>query len=382
MRSTTLVIKNLSRRKGRAVLNSIGLILAIAVIVATFTISNSMEQKIGEEVEKYGPNIVVTPETKSISVPYGNVMVGRSTFQQAELEKLTTIPNAKNIRIVSPKLFTQAKSGENMLLVVGLNVEDEQYLKVWWDINGDMPDATSNEVLLGSEILTALSLSIGSSLELNGVDYRVSGYLSTTGSNDDYTVFVPLSSAQALTGQFGEVSLVDIGALCTDCPVEAISEQIMTAIPGIKASPVLQAVETRMQAVEQAARFSLMLAGVVLVAGCVGVMNTMVSSVQQRKREIGVFMSLGADDVFVYKIFIFEALVLGLVGGVLGSGLGVLSSVVLGPAMLATATSVSNIPSFVIPLSIGVSVVACLVASIYPTWKATKIDPVSALKAI
>jgi putative ABC transport system permease protein len=382
MRSTTLVLKNLSRRKGRAVLNSIGLILAIAVIVATFTISNSMEQQIGEEVEKYGPNIVITPETQSINVPYGNVMVGRSTFQQDELEKLANIPNAKNIRIISPKLFAQATSGEHTLLVVGLSAEDEQYLKVWWDINGEIPKDTDNEALLGSEIIKALDLFVGSNLELNGEVFKVSGYLSETGSNDDYTVFIPLVSAQVLTGQPGEISLVDIGALCTDCPVEAISDQIMTTIPGVRASPVLQAVETRMQTVEKAARFSLMLAGVVLVAGCVGVMNTMVSNVHQRKREIGIFMSLGADDVFVYKIFIFEALVLGLVGGFLGSGLGVLSSVVLGPAMLATTTSTSNIPNFVIPLSIGISVAACLVACIYPTWKATQIDPVSALKAI
>lgn len=137
-----------------------------------------------------------------------------------------------------------------------------------------------------------------------------------------------------------------------------------------------------MQAVEQAARFSLMLAAVVLVAGCVGVMNTMVLSVHQRRREIGVFMSLGADDILVYKMFMFEALLLGVLGGVLGSGLGVLASVVLGPAMLATATGLGNIPGFVIPLSIGVSTTACLVASLYPTWRATKIDPVSALKAI
>ncbi len=93
-------------------------------------------------------------------------------------------------------------------------------------------------------------------------------------------------------------------------------------------------------------------------------------------------MSLGADDILVYKMFMFEALLLGVLGGVLGSGLGVLASVVLGPAMLATATGLGNIPGFVIPLSIGVSTTACLVASLYPTWRATKIDPVSALKAI
>ena len=382
MRPTTLVLKNLQRRKTRTILNSIGLILAIAVIVATFTISNSMEQQIGQEVEKYGPNIVVTPQTQSIMVPYGNVMVGKSTFNQAELEKLATIPNALNIRIVSPKLYTEALvENQSMLLVEGVNVEDEQYLKVWWRINGEIPQ-TGNEAILGSEITKALGVSIGSDLKINGEPFRVTGYLNETGSNDDYTVFIPLASAQTLAGQPGEVSLVDIGALCNDCPVENISRQIMAVIPGVRASPVLQAVETRMQTVEQAANFSLMLAAVVLVAGCVSVMNTMISSVTQRRREMGVFMSLGADDVFIYKIFIFEALLLGLVGGVFGLGLGVFVSVFLAPLLLSTSASLSSVPVFVFPLSIGVSVVSCLVASLYPTWKATKIDPVSALKAI
>ncbi len=382
MRTENLVLKNLARRKGRTVLNSIGLILAIAVIVATVTISNSMEIKIGEEVEKYGPNIVVTPDTKSISVPYGSVTVGSSTFDEADLINLETIPNAVNIRIVSPKLFGQTVFEESNLLMVGVNAGDERLLKVWWEINGEVPEPGSDETLLGSQVISALELSIGSSIELNERTFTVVGYLSETGSNDDYTVFVPLATAQDMMGLPGKVSVVDIGALCSDCPVEEISQQIMDAIPSVKATPVKQAVETRMMAVEQAAKFSLGLASVVLVAGCVGVMNTMVSSVHQRRREIGVFLSLGADSIFVYKIFLFEAVLLGLVGGVLGAGLGVGASILIGPLMLSTATSISNVPTFVVPLSLGISVVSCLVASLYPTWRATKIDPVSALKAI
>jgi putative ABC transport system permease protein len=382
MRPENLVLKNLARRKGRTVLNSIGLILAIAVIVATVTISNSMEIKIGEEVEKYGPNVVVTPDTKSINVPYGSVTVGSSTFDEATLKNLETIENAVNIRIVSPKLFGQTEYEESNLLMVGVNADDERLLKVWWDINGEIPEPRSDETLLGSEVYSALELSIGSSIDLNDRTFTVTGYLSETGSNDDYTVFLPLATAQEMMGLPGKVSVVDIGALCSDCPVEEISKQIMDAIPGVKATPVKQAVETRMMAVEQAASFSLGLASVVLVAGCIGVMNTMVSSVHQRRREIGVFLSLGADSSFVYRIFLFEAVLLGLAGGLLGAGLGVASSVLLGPLVLSTVTSIGNVPRFVVPLSLAISVVACLVASLYPTWRATKIDPVSALKAI
>ncbi|MBT6603977.1 FtsX-like permease family protein, partial [Candidatus Bathyarchaeota archaeon] len=361
MRTENLVLKNLARRKGRTVLNSIGLIMAIAVIVVTVTISNSMEIKIGEEVEKYGPNIVVTPDTKSINVPYGSVTIGSSTFDEAKLTSLETIPNAVNIRIISPKLFGQTDYGESNLLMVGVNAGDERLLKVWWEINGESPEPGSDETLLGSQVFSALELSIGSSIELNDRAFTVTGYLSETGSNDDYTVFVPLATAQDMMGLPGKVSVVDIGALCSDCPVEDISQQIMDAIPSVKATPVKQAVETRMMAVEQAANFSLGLASIVLVAGCIGVMNTMVSSVHLRRREIGVFLSLGADALFVYRIFLFEAVLLGLAGGLLGAGLGVASSVLLGPLVLNTATSISNVPTYVVPLSLGISVLSCLI---------------------
>jgi putative ABC transport system permease protein len=382
MRSTTLVLRNLSQRKGRSILNSIGLILAIAVIVSTFTISRSMETQIGEEIEKYGPNIVVTPESRSVSVPYGNVIVGSSTFQETYIQNLAYIPNSKNIRIISPKLFGQAQVNEEYVLIVGLNLESERYLKVWWEIDGAIPKDDSNEVIVGSEIRAQLSLDAGSTIKLNGEPVTVIGVLAETGSNDDYTIFIPLHTAQTLLGQEGEVSLIDIGALCSDCPVETIAEQIMDAIPNVKASPVMQAVETRIKAVEQTANFSLLLASVVLIAGCAGVMNTMISSVHQRRREIGVFMSLGADESYIYRIFLSEAVILGLVGGILGAGLGIASSLLLGPIALSKPINFSDIPMFSIILSVGLSVAASIIASLYPTWRATKIDPVNALKAI
>lgn len=382
MRSITLVLKHLSRRKGRMVLNTIGLILATAVIVSTYTISEALEIQIGEEVEKYGPNIVVKPESSSITIPYGSVVVGRSTFSESYIEALVTIPNSKNLRIVSPKVFGQVEYRGSTILVVGVDPESEYDLKIWWRVDGDLPRENSNEALLGSEIKSTLGLALGSSFRMGDTEFTVTGFLDETGSNDDYTVYLPLHIAQELLDMRGEVSLVDVGALCSDCPVEEISQQIMEAIPGVRASPVKQAVETRMEAVEQTARFSLMLASVVLVAGCAGVMNTMVSSVHERRREIGVFLSLGADDSYVYGMFLLESVILGLTGGVLGTGLGLAASILLGPLMLTSPISIGNIPMHIVPLAVILSVVACLVSSLYPTWRATKIDPVSALKAV
>jgi len=374
MRTITFVLRNFSRRKGQFILNSIGLILAIAVIVSTTTLSQAMEGKIGEEVEKYGPNIVVKPESQSITIPYGNVLVGRSTFPESQLQKLSTIPNAKNVRTVSPKLFGQAQIAGEDVLIVGLNPESEVNLKIWWDYEGTLPREDSSEALFGSAIMEAFNLDIGSNVEINKRSFKIVASLSETGSNDDYTVFLPLHTAQELLGQPGEVSLVEIGALCSDCPVEEISRLIMDVIPEVKASPIKQAVETRMKAVEQTANLSLTLASVVLVAGCAGVMNTMASSVHQRRREI--------EDTYIYRIFLYESIILGVIGGLIGLGLGIASSMLLGPLLLQVPIQTRDIQIFSIPLSVGISVASCFVASLYPTWRAAKVDPVSALKAI
>jgi putative ABC transport system permease protein len=185
-----------------------------------------------------------------------------------------------------------------------------------------------------------------------------------------------------MLGLSGSVSLVDVGALCNNCPVEVISNQIMYTVPGVKATPVMQAVETRMKAVEQTASFSLLLAAIILVVGCAGVMNTMLASVHERLKEIGILMSLGADNRHLYKMFFWESVVLGLVGGLIGILVGVLSSILFGSVFINVQINIAEVPLYVVPLAIALSVLSCLVASIYPTWRASKVDPVKALKAV
>ena len=359
-----------------------GLVLAIAVIVSSISISRSLEISIGDEIEKLGPNIVVTPAAQSISIPYASVIVGNVTFPESAMDKIYTIPNKRNIRVLSPKLYGQVQYENNSLLVVGINASAEIGLKNWWKVNGAFPGNASNEALLGATVNSTLGLNLGSSIQFKDTLLNVVGVLEATGSVDDYSVFLPLRVAQTLLDLPGEVSIIDVGALCKDCPVEVIAQQITDAVPNVKATPVKQAVETRMKAVEQTASFSLMLASIILVVGCGGVMNTMLASVHERTREIGVFMSLGADSRYFYKMFILESLILGVAGGLAGAAVGVTSSLLLAPLFTGAAIDFAAIPLYLIPLAAFLAVSACVVASIYPTWRASKTDPVKALKAI
>jgi putative ABC transport system permease protein len=382
MKAITLVLKNFSRRKTRSILNTFGLILAIAVIVSTFTISSAMSEKIGDEVEKYGPNIVVKPDSKSLTIPYGSIMVGQSTFPEKYAESIMTIKNSANIRVMSPKLYGQATIGNQTYLIVGINASKEIQLKSWWQILGEYPADDSNQVMIGSSLKKALNTDVNQTLSVNDQPLRVVSILSETGSNDDYTIYVPIRTAQTMLNSLGQITLIDIGAICNNCPVEEIARQINEVIPAAKATPVKQAVETRMKAVEQATNFSLMLASVVLVAGCAGVMNTMLGSVQERKKEIGVFMSLGADNSYLYRMFLYESVIMGAVGGLIGAGGGIAVSLLIGPIFAGVSPSLQSMPLYIVPLSLLLSVGACIVSSTYPAWRAMQIDPVKALKTV
>ena len=375
-----MVLKNLSRRKGRAIASSIGLILAIAVIVSTLTVTGAMQTKIGNELEKYGSSIVVTPNSEKVTIPYGSVVIGNNLLDENSIDKIYAIADSENIRVLSPKLYNQIKYGSNTILVVGLFLEKEIQLKTWWNVTGSLPQNNTAEILLGSELKGALYTQISSSIILGNSSFVVSGILDQTGSIDDYSVFMPLNVSQKLFNRDGKISEINIGV--TDGKmIDEISNQIMEAIPNAKAIPITQAAGTRTLAVQQTASFSLLLASIILVVGIGGIMNTTQASVNQRMGEIGVLMSLGADNSHLYKMFFSEAVILGLIGGVIGSAIGIASSLLMGPLLINTQISLVELPLLVIPLAIGLSVVASVAASLYPTWRASKIDPVAALKA-
>ena len=382
MRTLTLVSKNLSRRKGRAIASSIGLILAIAVIVSTLTVSGAMQNSIGNELEKYGPSIVVTPNSERVSIPYGSVVIGNNLLTEDSVDKIYAIPDNESIRVLSPKLYDQVKYGNSTILVVGLFMEKEIQLKTWWNVTGSLPQNNTKEILLGSELKAAINEEIGSSITLGNSSFFIVGILDRTGSIDDYSIFMPLNVSQQFFNREGKISEINVSVLNNGNTIDKISNQIMEAVPNTKAIPITQAAGTRTLAVQQTASFSLLLAIIILVVGIGSIMNTTQASVNQRMSEIGILVSLGANNGHLYKLFLSEAVILGLVGGVIGTAVGIAASMLMGPLLINTSISLFDLPLVVIPLAIGLSVAANVGASLYPTWRASKIDPVKALKAI
>lgn len=149
-----------------------------------------------------------------------------------------------------------------------------------------------NEVLLGSDASKILDASSGDTIRIKEETFKVAGVLDQTGSQDDSLVFASLGKAQKILGKEGKITLAEVAALCSGCPIGDMVTQIAEKLPDAKVSAIQQVVEGRLKALDQFKRFSYAMAGVVVFIGSLIVFVTMMGSVNERTTEIGVFRAI------------------------------------------------------------------------------------------
>ncbi len=362
----------------------IGLVIGIATVVAMNLIVASMEAEVGKTLDEYGANILVVPKSDDLDLSYAGVSVGGVSFDSKTLEnsavdKIWGIENNENLNIISPKLIATDEINGVHAAIVGIDFESELKLKKWWKLNGTEPN--SNEAMAGSEAAEKLGLSVGDSVKVKGKNYTVSAIISETGSQDDSLVFMPLLDAQELFGKEGQLSLIEVSAFCNTCPIDEMVAQISAALPNAKVTAVKQAVQSRMELVGKLSTFSSVISVVVLVIGSLIVFTTMMSSVNERTREIGIFRAIGFRKGHIAKIILLEAFLVSLAGGIAGYLLGSISAMAIAPMLTSFDLSLALNP-YLAGSAILLSVSVGMASTIYPAWKASKLDPASALRAL
>jgi putative ABC transport system permease protein len=217
---------------------------------------------------------------------------------------------------------------------------------------------------------------------LRGKPFTLAGILDPTGSQDDQLIFTNLAAAQSLLDKAGLVSMVEVAALCTACPIEDMVRQISAALPDAKVMAIQQVVKGRMKTIGQFRQFAFGLSAVVVLVGGLVVLVTMMSSVKERTSEIGIFRSIGFRKRHVMRIIFMEAGIVSGISGIIGYMLGL--GIIHGGLRYFKAAQVPMIPHD-LSLVVGavlMAVVVGLMASIYPAIQAARLDPNDALKAL
>ena len=396
MRLLQVVAKDTLRRRRRVLYTALGVAVGVAAVVAVLTVARSGEQRIYSEIDKYGANMTVMPAINDVDLKLGDLRlgslaVGENYIAEDKLPEIRQIADGAirnaldiqdngDIATIAPKLYMNTIVKGTSIMVVGFNPEQERIIKSWWEMSGGRYPEQQNEAILGTRASSILGVDPGDSIAINGQDVTIVGVLGETGSQDDYQIFAPLKTVQQAFGKEGLISSMDIRALCSACPVESIADSINKTIPGVRAVAVRQIAETEMNLVGKINRFMLALAGITLVVGGFGVVNTMMASVHERIKDIGIMKAVGASRKQIVSMFIYEAIAVGVVGGIIGYIAGTLLSYVLGP-LIFDGLAVSYAPQYLLP-ALGLAILVTIVASVYPALRASHIRVADSLRSL
>ena len=385
MTLTSISVRNLLRRRGKAVFILAGLVTGIATAVGIYTFVETVTEDINHKMEQYGANILIVPRTENLALSYGGLSLGGVSFEmeeinESDLAKVHTIKNASNIAALGPMVLGVVSVGEKRVMLAGVDFNVSGILKPWWHIDGVFPKTSG--AVLGAEAARVLNLSVVDSVEVGGLDLPVTGILQPTGSQDDHLIFTSLSDAQQILKKTGRISMVEVAALCKDCPVDDMVGQLGDVLPGARVMAIQQVVKSRMEMLMQFKKFAYGVSAALLFTGGLVVLVTMMGSVRERTEEIGIFRAIGFRRAHIMRIIFMEAGIISGLAGVIGSFLGAASA---GAAMALFGGG----HGWHIPLSqttifgaILLSLLVGLTASAYPAALASRMDPNEALRAL
>ena len=390
--SLVLAFQNIRANKMRTFLTTLGIIIGVTAVISLITIVNGVIDTVMQEFSSLGAGTL----TVSVSgTPFKRGLTESDMEKILELDNvagvsptISTIKAAARGDVLLENVSVQGKSADyyenNQLVTIGrplsrIDTDNEAYVCV---IDRDLADHLfPGENPVGQQIMLAgvSYLVIGLEGENDDLMAAMSGF----GNSSDGTAVIPYTTARHLTGGNAITSLeiymedTDQAEALTD-EVEAVLNQAFNnredTFSIFSLDSVLDMMDTMMRT------FSYMLAGIASIAllvGGIGIMNMMLVSVSERTKEIGLRKAMGATPARIQMQFLTEAVVLSLIGGIMGVILGLLISWIV--AVLLEAAFVFSLSAVL--LGVGFSTAVGLIFGWAPAKKASQLSPIDALRS-
>ncbi len=388
MKLIDISLNNLLRKKGRTFFLVSGLAIGIGAAVAMTSVGNAMNREVMHALDEFGANILIVPATEGLPLSYGGLTVsavntGGRELTMNDVDRIRTIKNNQNISTIAPKLLVQTDVKGTKVLVAGVDFKAEQRLKKWWRVAAGMNPRDNGEALIGKDAAALLHIVPGDSIALaRGTTLRVSGVLDNTGSQDDGLIFADIKWLQQHFQKGNAVSLIELSALCSGCPIEDMVAQLNSTLPGARAVAVKETVELKMQAMHYFHKFSLGISALLLIVAGMIIFFAMTASVKERVQEIGLFRAIGFRTGHIILVLLTEAFIVSLLAGLTGYVIGVISPRFVAPYLMSAYNLTFVIDPVLAVRALVSSVLVGLAASVYPAVRAGRLDPVEALKTL
>lgn len=389
---------SLIANKMRSILTMLGIIIGVAAVIALVSIGNGVKQDIQNSISSLGSNLLMVmpgaPRTPGVRPSAGSMKSLKVSDYEA-ISKLdgvkaaSPMTNGSYVVIYQNKNWTTSVSGVsyNYLDVNNWSMKSGRFLSEKNVQNRERVAVVGKTVvkyLFGDED------PVGAEIRVKNIPFRIIGVLNSKGSgamgNDqDDMVIIPYTTAMERVEGVDYLRMIYVVGKDENGidRLQSDIENLLRVRHGIKDTNLddfnIQNMNSIMETMEETTGTLTLFLGAVaaisLVVGGIGIMNIMLVSVTERTREIGVRKALGATYSVIVTQFLIEAVVISLMGGIIGIILGIGSSKLIG--MASGMSTVISIPTIV--MSFAFSMAIGLIFGIYPARKAAKLNPIDAL---
>ncbi len=383
---------NLKGMRFRSFLTILGIVIGIAAIVALISVGEGLNQSVSQQFQSLGTDTIFV-------LPGGGMM--ESMFAKLSDDDAGTIEEVRGVDFAAA-IYTSGQQiefrGERYSVTL-LGVEPEKIDKLAMIGMANVAEGrklTENDtsgVVIGSKFASRIiktEIGLKQSIEIGGKKFRVVGILDEA-TNNFARMFNPaivINSDELKKISETEVTptRIIVNILSSE-EMEEVKQRIENRLEedhGKKDFQIMDLQQISAIAGDVVGIISLVLIGIAaisLLVGGIGIMNTMLMSVMQRTKEIGLMKAIGATTPKIIRIFVVEAGLIGLAGGIVGLILGVGTA-----ALVSIAAEMANLPltTVVTPQlivgAVAFSMAVGMIAGVYPAMRAASVDPVEALR--
>lgn len=370
-----MIFYSLLRRRMRMLIALIAVAVGATIISGMVTVYREVPQQLGREFRAYGANLLIIPADES------------ATFDAKKISDVREILSGQEIIGAAPFLYERLEINKQYILTGGTDFAELERVSPYWQIDGAYPAVDEREVLIGAQLAKIFSPYeprdiIGQEVTISAGEgtamkkYVVSGIVSTGGKEEEFA-FLDLGDLQQIVGKPEQISIAQFSVVAEGDGLNTLEQKISAGVDGIQPQLVQQIANSEFNVLSKLQVLVLLVTAIVLLLTLICVTTTMMAVVTERRKEIGLKKALGAANENIVREFLGEGCLLGVFGGLFGSGLGYLfaESVSLQVFGRGIYFSVS-----IAILSIVLSIIVTGAASLIPVRIATAVDPAIVLR--
>ncbi len=397
-----IAVRNIRTRSLRSFLTILGIVIGVFLIISLLSLSEGLKTTINKQLQAMGGEMVMVMPGSDEDI-FSAMMFGGSNLQREDLEVIKKTQGVDKVLGLSyTGAIARYKEESKQIVIAGYDPwkESLDILSVFqgWALSSGRWPSKGNEVLAGSQVATEIfskEVKAGSEIVIKGRKFVVTGILNSLGSKqDDSMVSMDMKVYQDITGEKRGTAAYAMVKLESGADENVVAENIEDALRetrkrrsgtdeddfSVITSEKMGQIAGDILGVIQMVIIAF--ASIAIVVGGIGITNSMFTSVRERTKEIGIMKAIGAKNSAILLIFLFEAGIIGLIGGFGGTFLGALLAKLVEiygqahPAFYFTASLSVGLVVFGLVFSF---VIGC-VSGVLPARAAAKAKPVDALR--